>query len=378
MNFVLFYHSVISDWNNGNAHFLRGVVRQLANQGHHVVVYEPRDAWSVTNLESTTGQAAEEAFTDLYPEINYVRYQPALLQLDEVLEQADVVIVHEWNPHDLVAQIGRHHFRHDGYTLLFHDTHHRSVTDPEAMSGYDLRHYDGVLAFGAVVKDLYLENGWAARAYTWHEAADISLFYPRQPEPGQRDVLWIGNWGDEERTQELHDYFFAPAREVGLRSAAYGVRYPAEALPVLERAGISYHGWLPNYRVPEVAAGFRAMVHVPRRPYVEALPGIPTIRPFEALACGIPLVSAWWDDAEQLFRPGTDYLVARTPEEMKRHLQDVLNDRELAASLVHHGLETVQQNHTCGHRVKQLLQILEEIRGEKSAERVTECQIAKL
>jgi spore maturation protein CgeB len=42
-----------------------------------------------------------------------------------------------------------------------------------------------------------------------------------------------------------------------------------------------------------------------------ALPGIPTIRVFEALACGIPLVSAPWDDAEGLFRPGEDFLVAR-------------------------------------------------------------------
>jgi spore maturation protein CgeB len=42
------------------------------------------------------------------------------------------------------------------------------------------------------------------------------------------------------------------------------------------------------------------------------LPGIPTIRVFEALACGIPLVSAPWDDSEHLFRPGEDFLVAAT------------------------------------------------------------------
>ena len=56
--------------------------------------------------------------------------------------------------------------------------------------------------------------------------------------------------------------------------------------------------------MPEVFARFRVTVHVPRRPYVEALPGIPTIRVFEALACGIPLVCAPWDDAEGLFTPG--------------------------------------------------------------------------
>ena len=58
------------------------------------------------------------------------------------------------------------------------------------------------------------------------------------------------------------------------------------------------------------------------------------------MACGIPLVSAPWDDAEHLFRPGTDYLVAATTDEMERHLDDILHDDELAASLRASGLET--------------------------------------
>ena len=44
MRFVLFYHSLLSDWNHGNAHFLRGIAGELQHRGHEVVVYEPRDA----------------------------------------------------------------------------------------------------------------------------------------------------------------------------------------------------------------------------------------------------------------------------------------------------------------------------------------------
>ncbi len=51
-------------------------------------------------------------------------------------------------------------------------------------------------------------------------------------------------------------------------------------------------------------------MHIPRRPYVESLPGIPTIRVFEALACGIPLISAPWSDSEALFRPEQDFWLA--------------------------------------------------------------------
>ena len=94
-------------------------------------------------------------------------------------------------------------------------------------------------------------------------------------------------------------------------------------------AGASYGGWLPNHRVPEVFARFAVTVHVPRRPYVRALPGIPTIRVFEALACGIPLVSAPWNDGEGLFTPD-DMLFAADGEQMTRHLRAVLAEPDLA------------------------------------------------
>jgi spore maturation protein CgeB len=50
MRVVMFYHSIVSDWNHGNAHFLRGVATELLARGHEVAVYEPKDGWSVTNL----------------------------------------------------------------------------------------------------------------------------------------------------------------------------------------------------------------------------------------------------------------------------------------------------------------------------------------
>jgi spore maturation protein CgeB len=128
-------------------------------------------------------------------------------------------------------------------------------------------------------------------------------------------------------------------------------------LDLLQAAGMEYGGWLPNFVVPQVFARHRVTIHVPRRPYVSALPGIPTIRPFEALACGIPLISAPWNDVEQLFRTGSDYLVAHDGAEMRRLLRDVLNDEELAAALARNGRGTILDRHTCAHRVDELLSI---------------------
>jgi spore maturation protein CgeB len=102
-------------------------------------------------------------------------------------------------------------------------------------------------------------------------------------------------------------------------------------------------------------------VHVPRRPYVEALPGIPTIRPFEALACGIPLICSPWDDAECLFERGKDYLVAQDGEEMKKHIRALLSDKQMARELAENGLRTILSRHTCAHRVDELLSIYDEV-----------------
>ncbi|MFL5832873.1 MAG: glycosyltransferase, partial [Solirubrobacterales bacterium] len=315
MKVVVFSHSLASDWNHGNAHFLRGIVAELQERGHEVVVLEPGDGWSRENLVREHGQAPLREFARAFPDLSareYTadEYSPESLSLDAELDDADLVLVHEWNDPELVARIGRHRGRHGGYRLLFHDTHHRASTAPEEMSRFDLSGYDGVLAYGEVIRRIYLERGWTARAWTWHEAADTRVFHPIEGVKPEADLVWIGNWGDGERTRELREFLLGPARRLRLTGTVHGVRYPLAARLRIATTRLRYRGWIANHRVPHVFARHRLTVHVPRRPYVEALPGIPTIRPFEALACGIPLVSSPWDDIEGLFRTGTDYVVA--------------------------------------------------------------------
>jgi spore maturation protein CgeB len=147
------------------------------------------------------------------------------------------------------------------------------------------------------------------------------------------------------------------------------VRYPPHALEALAEAGVDYRGWLPNFDAPEVFARHRVTVHVPRRPYVRALPGIPTIRPFEALACGIPLVSAPWDDVEGLFTPGEDYLVAHNGDEMREHLARLLSDSDLRKQIADRALHTIHERHTCAHRVDELLALHRQVRAASSPAR---------
>lgn len=366
MKIVFFYHSLLSDWNHGNAHFLRGVASEFIARGHEVAVYEPRDSWSAQNLLTEHGWSPFRRFRQAYPSLKSRRYTATRLNLDAALDDADLVLVHEWSDHALVRRIGEHRQSHGGYKLFFHDTHHRMVTAPASMTAYDLTNYDGVLAYGQVLRDLYLERGMAGNAWTWHEAADTRVFHPLPGLPPEGDLVWIGNWGDDERTAELNEYLLHPSRELNLRARIHGVRYPDRAKAELRTHGIEYAGWLANFDVPNVFARYRVTVHVPRRPYVQALPGIPTIRPFEALACGIPLVTSPWADVENLFTPGRDFLVARSGQEMTRQLRAVLHEPELVRQLVRHGLKTIRARHTCAHRVDELLSIYAEAQGNRA------------
>ncbi|MDB5941756.1 MAG: hypothetical protein JWQ13_1322, partial [Ramlibacter sp.] len=86
-----------------------------------------------------------------------------------------------------------------------------------------------------------------------------------------------------------------------------------------------------------------------------------TIRVFEALACGIPLVCAPWEDVEGLFEPGADYLLAADGGQMREQLRRVLGEPELAASLAEHGRKTILARHSCAHRAQELLGIYAEL-----------------
>ena len=361
MRIVYFTHSLISCWNHGNAHFLRGVMRVLIADGHDVRVMEPAQSWSRENLLAEHGVQAHQSFAEQFPMLaEKVTIMDG--ELDEALDGADVVLVHEWNEPALVAEIGAKRAQGGRFTLLFHDTHHRMVSEPDAMARYDLSAYDGVLAFGEALSEAYRRYGWGERVFTWHEAADTDLFHPPETALSRDGAVWIGNWGDGERSLEIREYMLDPAGAVGVPLDIYGVRYPEEAKLELARRGIRYHGWAANARAPDIFARHLFTMHVPRRFYVSHLPGIPTIRIFEALACGIPLISAPWEDVEHLFSPGSDFLQARTPSEVPSLMRDVINDDALRQALAARGLQTVQARHSCAHRAQELLAIVDGLR----------------
>jgi spore maturation protein CgeB len=366
LSFRFFAHSWISDWNHGNAHFLRGLASELVNQGHEVRCYEERDGWSIRNLAEEATDAAAQAMSDFeraFPKLDVRPYRNDSSLKEFLLRElrgADVVVVHEWNAPEVVANILSLK-QQLGFRALFHDTHHRAYTNPREVLRFPLSEFDGVLAFGEAIRKIYVEAFGVKRVWTFHEAADTAHFFPNGALK-DTDVVWIGNWGDEERTRELQEFLIAPASAMRDYSfAVHGVRYPDKALGALAASGVEFRGYLPNLRAPEMYSRSRISLHIPRRFYANGLSGVPTIRVFEALAAGSPLVCAPWSDSEGLFRPGQDYICVPHQSAMISELKHLLRDDAARQQVAGSGLQTIRARHTCAHRAQQLQEICHEL-----------------
>jgi len=371
MNFAIFGHSIRSDWNHGNAHFLRGLMRALEELGHRATFYEAVHNWSVDNLRQEHGEAPLLDFAAHFPNLRYNLYNPAILArparlrswLHKTLAGVDVALVHEWSDPALVVELGR--MRQAGefgsrFRALFHDTHYRAYSEPEAMRTLQLENYDAVLSFSPAITEIYRRDFALPRVYTVHEAADPDLFRPIAL-PKEQDVVFIGNWGDNDRNETLERYLLEPSNLLpDLRFAIYGVRYGAALLERFAREyRVRYRGWVANYRAPLVYAASKMSVHLPRQQYTSAIYGTPTIRVFETLACGLPLISLPWSDTDELFCAGEDYLVVKDQAGMIEAMRQLAADPAARKKLGESGRNRILAQHTVQHRARQIVGIVE-------------------
>jgi hypothetical protein len=149
--------------------------------------------------------------------------------------------------------------------------------------------YDGVLAFGEALRERYLKAGWGRQVCVWHEAADGRSFRPMPGELEEGDLVWIGNWGDDERTAELRG---VPDRASPRPGPA--CHDPRRALPGprprhLARAGIRYGGWIPNAEAPRAFARHRVTVTFPGAPTSNSSPASPRYAPSRRWPAASPL-----------------------------------------------------------------------------------------
>ena len=176
----------------------------------------------------------------------------------------------------------------------------------------------------------------------------------RAGEAAREGLVWIGNWGDGERERELREFLLGPARSAGLRARCPRRPLSARGAGGAARARRALSRLARRTRTrPQVFARHRATVHVPRRFYVEALPGIPDDPRVRGARLRHPAaVRARGTTPRACSVPAATILVARDGDEMTRHMRASMHDPALRASLAASGLATIRARHTCAHRAR--------------------------
>jgi spore maturation protein CgeB len=144
---------------------------------------EPADGWSLHNLLEQGSTGLVKAFSATYPQLRSHFYDPQQLDLDQLLDEADVVIAHECSEPALLRQLGGHRARSTRYKLLFHDAPHRSLQQSRPLRATLLGHFDGILAASDSLRQLYREQSWADHVWLWRDAVDTHVFRPAPGEP---------------------------------------------------------------------------------------------------------------------------------------------------------------------------------------------------
>ncbi len=352
MRIIFLGLTITSSWGNGHATTYRGLVRELCARGHDVLFLEHDKPWYADHRDLPNPPYGRTA---LYDGLDDLRQRFA-----GDVRDADAVIVGSYVP-DGVA-VGDWVVTTAGGVRAFYDID-TPVTlaklvrgDAEYLSRDLIPRYDLYLSFtgGPTLDRLEREFG-SPRARPLYCSVDPALYYPEDVHPGW-DLGYLGTYSDD-RQPTMDRLLLEPSRrwDAG-RFVVAGPQYPdtiewgrvdrvAHLPPAEHRAFYSRQRFTLNVtRADMIAAGYS-----------------PSVRLFEAAACGTPIISDAWDGFDGFFRPGEEALIARSADDVLGYLRNI--DDATRRSIGQRGRERVLAAHTAAHRAAELASHLLELRG---------------
>jgi spore maturation protein CgeB len=342
--------SITSSWGNGHATTYRSLVRELARRGHRLTFLERDLAFYASNRDLSEAPWCD---IQLYRSLEELRDRFA-----STVARADVVVVGSYVPEGVavgtwVTEVSR------GITAFYDiDTPvtlaKLATGDHEYLSAALVRRYDLYLSFTGGLTLARLERDWgAARARPLYCSVDPDLYFPTADAP-LWDLGYLGTYSAD-RQPTLDRLLLDVARRWPQgRFAVAGPQYPADV------------AWLPNvmrasHLPPAEHAAFynrqRFTLNVTREAMIAA-GWSPSVRLFEAAACGTPIISDVWSGIEELFVPGEEILLARDGADVTRYVRSWTEDRRLAVG--RRARARVLREHTAAHRAEELENHVEE------------------
>lgn len=344
MRLVVLGLSITSSWGNGHATTYRGLLREFAARGHEVLFLERDVPWYASNRDLPRPPYCR---TELYEDLDELKGRWA-----EEVRGADSVIVGSYVPEGVA--VGEWVTATAGGVTAFYDID-TPVTlaklergDYEYLSPELIPRYGRYLSFtgGPTLRRLERELG-SPRALPLYCSFDPELYFPEGAE--QRwDLGYMGTYSDD-RQPPLDLLLKEPARRWrDGRFVVAGPQYPSR----LEwPANVERIDHLPPSEHRAFYNRQRFTLNITRADMIRAGYS-PSVRLFEAAACGMPIVSDWWDGLDAFFRPGEEILIARAPEDTLAALRELPEDERLRIG--ENARRRVLREHTAAHRAEEL------------------------
>lgn len=340
MKLVVLGLSLSSAWGNGHATTYRALLRAFAARGHEILFLERDVPWYADHRDL---QAPSFCQLALYPDLD------ALPAWQPQIEAADAVIVGSYVPDGIaVADWVLHHARG---LVAFYDID-TPVTlaalergDASYIAASQIPKYDIYLSFtGGPTLDRLRQRYGARRAAALFCSADPALYHPL-PLPSRWDLSYLGTYSPD-RQPTLKRLLIEPARQrPDRRFMVAGAQFPAD---VEWPANVERVEHLPPPDHPAFYAQSRFTLNVTRRDMIEAGYS-PSVRLFEAGACGTAIISDRWAGLETIFGPG-EIVIADSSDDVLTAL-DGHADRAAIAEGCH---RRIMAAHTAAHRAAEL------------------------
>jgi spore maturation protein CgeB len=343
-SFVFLGLSITSSWGNGHATTYRALLRELSRRGHDVTFLERDVPYYAANRDMPVFPHGR---VNLYRSMDDLR-----LRFSDTIHDADVVIVGSYVPEgpaviSLVSAAAR------GKTAFYDiDTpvtlDKLEAGDEEYLAADQIRTFDLYLSFTGGPTLHLLEQRYGARqALPLYCSVDPEHYRPEARAP-RWDLGYLGTYSDD-RQPAVERFLLAPARGLpGRRFTAVGPMYPAS---IAWPSNVDRSDHLAPGEHPAFYNAQRFTLNVTRRKMVEA--GFsPSVRLFEAAACGTPIISDVWPGIERFFDPGTEILLATDTEDVLRILRNTTEDQRRAIG--QRARRRALSSHTAAHRAETL------------------------